>query len=51
MEVVEEVAQASVQRESVEVTRVPIDRVVETAPEIRTEGDSFYLVFSSVSAS
>jgi stress response protein YsnF len=28
-----------VQREIVEVTRVPIDRMVETAPEIRTEGD------------
>ena len=36
---IEEVTQATVQRESVEVTRVPIDRVVETAPEIRTEGD------------
>ncbi|EIM30390.1 YsnF/AvaK domain-containing protein [Microvirga lotononidis] len=36
---VEELAHASVQRDDVEVTRVPIDRVVETAPEIRTEGD------------
>jgi stress response protein YsnF len=36
---VEELAHASVQREDIEVTRVPIDRVVETAPEIRTEGD------------
>ncbi|MBQ0821198.1 YsnF/AvaK domain-containing protein [Microvirga sp. HBU67558] len=36
---VEELAHASVQREDVEVTRVPIDRVVETAPEIRTAGD------------
>jgi uncharacterized protein (TIGR02271 family) len=36
---VEELAHANVQRESVEVTRVPIDKVVETAPEIRTEGD------------
>jgi uncharacterized protein (TIGR02271 family) len=36
---VEELARADVQRESVEVTRVPIDRMVETAPEIRTEGD------------
>ena len=25
--------------ETVEVTRVPIDKVVETAPEIRTDGD------------
>ena len=36
---VEELAHASVQREDVEVTRVPINRVVETAPEIRTDGD------------
>jgi stress response protein YsnF len=36
---IEELAQADVQRETVEVTRVPIDRMVETAPEIRTEGD------------
>jgi uncharacterized protein (TIGR02271 family) len=36
---VEELAHADVQRETVEVTRMPIDRVVEAAPEIRTEGD------------
>jgi uncharacterized protein (TIGR02271 family) len=36
---IEELARVDVQRESVEVTRVPIDKVVETAPEIRTEGD------------
>ncbi|MBD2750100.1 YsnF/AvaK domain-containing protein [Microvirga sp. BT688] len=36
---VEELAHTTVQREDVEVTRVPIDKVVETAPEIRTEGD------------
>jgi stress response protein YsnF len=36
---VEELAHADVRRETVEVTRVPIDRVVETAPEVRTEGD------------
>ena len=36
---VEELARTDVQRETVEVTRVPIDRMVETAPEIRTEGD------------
>jgi uncharacterized protein (TIGR02271 family) len=36
---IEEIAQANVRQESVEVTRVPVDRVVETAPEIRTEGD------------
>jgi stress response protein YsnF len=36
---VEELAHASVQREDIEVTRVPINRVVETAPGIRTDGD------------
>jgi uncharacterized protein (TIGR02271 family) len=36
---IEELAHADVKRETVEVTRVPIDRMVETAPEIRTEGD------------
>ena len=36
---VEELARADLQTETVEVTRVPVDRVVETAPEIRTEGD------------
>jgi uncharacterized protein (TIGR02271 family) len=36
---IEDVARANVQRETVEVTRVPIDRIVESAPEIRTEGD------------
>jgi stress response protein YsnF len=38
-DVVEELAHADVQREAVEVTRVPIGRMVETAPGIRTEGD------------
>jgi stress response protein YsnF len=38
-DIIEELAHADVQREDIEVTRVPIDRVVETAPEIRTEGD------------
>ena len=36
---IEEFAHADVQRETVEVTRVPIDKVVETPPEIRTDGD------------
>ena len=36
---IEELAHAEVLQEIVEVTRVPIDKVVETAPEIRTEGD------------
>jgi stress response protein YsnF len=36
---VEELAHTSVQRDNVEVTRVPIDRVVETAPGIRTDGN------------
>ena len=35
----EELARADVQRETVEVTRVPVDRMIESSPEIRTEGD------------
>jgi len=38
-ETIEEMAHADVRQETVEVTRVPVDRMVETAPEIRTEGD------------
>jgi stress response protein YsnF len=38
-DVVEEVAQASLDEETVEVTRVPIDRMVDRAPDIRTEND------------
>jgi stress response protein YsnF len=38
-ETVEEFARADVQREIVEVIRVPVDRIIEDAPEIRTEGD------------
>ena len=36
---INEVAHADLRREDVEVTHVTIDKVVETAPEIRTEGD------------
>jgi len=39
VDVVDELARASLQEETVEVTRVPIDRVVEHPPEVRTEGD------------
>jgi uncharacterized protein (TIGR02271 family) len=39
VDVVEELARASLDRETVEVTRVPIDRVVDHAPAIRTEND------------
>jgi stress response protein YsnF len=35
----EEVAQANLQEDAVEVTRVPIDRVVDSVPQVRTEGD------------
>jgi stress response protein YsnF len=38
-ETVEELARAELGRESVEVTRVPVGRPVEVAPEIRHEGD------------
>jgi stress response protein YsnF len=36
---VEELAQAYLQSESVEVIRVPVDRAVETIPSVRTEND------------
>ena len=36
---IEELDHADMQRETLEVTRVPIDRIVEAAPESRTEGD------------
>src|SRR5215207_6003928 len=36
---VEELAQASLESISVEVTRVPIDRVVDVAPMVRTEDE------------
>jgi stress response protein YsnF len=36
---VEELAQADLRSESVEVTRVPIDKVVDAIPSIRTEND------------
>jgi stress response protein YsnF len=36
-DVTQELAKASLEEETVEVTRVPIDRMVEQAPEIRTE--------------
>ena len=39
VEVVEEMAQASLDEETVEVTRVPVDRMVDEAPAIRTEND------------
>ncbi|WP_134494260.1 YsnF/AvaK domain-containing protein [Microvirga pakistanensis] len=38
-EIVEELARAALESETVEVTRVPIDRIVDQAPGIRTEGD------------
>jgi uncharacterized protein (TIGR02271 family) len=36
---IEEIAHADLLREDVEVTRVPIDRVVDAPPQIRTDGD------------
>jgi stress response protein YsnF len=38
-DIIEELAHADIERETAEVTRVPVDRIVESAPEIRTEGD------------
>jgi uncharacterized protein (TIGR02271 family) len=39
VDLVEEVARATLEEERVDVTRVPIDREVEAAPSVRTEGD------------
>jgi stress response protein YsnF len=36
---VEELARAELQGETIDVTRVPVDREIDKAPEIRTEGD------------
>jgi stress response protein YsnF len=36
---IEELARANLKSNAVEVTRVPVDKVVESAPEIRSEGD------------
>jgi uncharacterized protein (TIGR02271 family) len=38
-EVSDEVARATLEGESVEVTRVPVGHEIETAPVVRTEGD------------
>jgi uncharacterized protein (TIGR02271 family) len=37
VDTIEALAQASLDRETVEVTRVPVDRLVDEIPEIRTE--------------
>jgi uncharacterized protein (TIGR02271 family) len=39
VDAVEDFARATLSEEKVEVTRVPIDREVEAAPSVRTEGD------------
>ena len=39
VDTVQELARANLQMESVEVTRVPVNEVVEKPPDIRTEGD------------
>jgi uncharacterized protein (TIGR02271 family) len=39
VDTVEEVARAELTEERVEVTRVPVNREVEVAPTVRTEGD------------
>ena len=38
-EISEEVARATLEGETVEVTRVPVNREIDVAPSIRTEGD------------
>ncbi len=37
VDLVDELAQASLDAETVEITRVPVDRMIEQAPAIRTE--------------
>jgi uncharacterized protein (TIGR02271 family) len=39
VDVVEEIARADLNEERVEVTRVPVGREVDVAPDVRTEGD------------
>jgi uncharacterized protein (TIGR02271 family) len=39
VDTVEELARASLDAETVEVQRVPVDRIVDVAPTVRTEGD------------
>ena len=39
VDTVEEFARAALQTQSVEVTRVPVDRVVDQPPAIRTDGE------------
>ncbi len=39
VDTVEELARATLEGETVEVTRVPVDKIVETAPSVRTEND------------
>src|SRR5712675_1836709 len=38
-EFVEDVAHATLEKQDIEIRRVPIDQIVDTAPSIRTEGD------------
>lgn len=38
-DIVEELARADLRSETVDVTRVPIDRPVDVPPQVRTEGD------------
>lgn len=39
VELVEEIARAELERDTVEITRVPVGRVVTDMPVVRTEGD------------
>jgi stress response protein YsnF len=39
VDTVEELARASLRSDKVDVTRVPIDKVVDRIPDVRTEGD------------
>lgn len=39
VDTIEELARASLDAETVEVQRIPVDRIVDVAPTVRTEGD------------
>ena len=45
VDTVEEVARAALEGERVEVTRVPVDKEVNVAPSMRTEGDLTIIPF------
>src|SRR4051794_16550402 len=39
VDTVQELARASLRSDKVDVTRVPVDKIVDAVPDVRTEGD------------